>query len=155
MKRAGATTAGGGGSVLKRIVAAPLWALRRARDLYVTGMTRCAGAVGPAGVVGYPGDFNMGVPRSHSFRSASRSSSAGEDDLRELIRAASQGAMGSLNLGGGGGAVRRSQSVGMGRIDEDRPCDFAGLDGGALAGPLYPRSRSCAVVAKSKVGPLL
>ncbi|KAB2058280.1 hypothetical protein ES319_A11G225000v1 [Gossypium barbadense] len=71
-------------------------------------------------------------PRSYSV--SSTRSGNGNDDLRELIRAAStrsldnnnrvqldlvrrQKARQSLKM-------PRSHSVGIGRIDEDRPCDF-------------------------------
>ncbi|MQL95739.1 hypothetical protein Taro_028405 [Colocasia esculenta] len=140
-----------------RIVKAPLRALCRVRDMYVSSLTGCAGRANYRGIVGYSGGSG-GVPRSHSFH-PSRSSSTREDDLRDLVRAASQGAMGSLNLGGfqqspgknhtagdGAGSLGpRSQSVAIGRIDEDKPYEL-GLD--ATVGPLVPRSRSCAVTTK-------
>ncbi|CAA6667466.1 unnamed protein product [Spirodela intermedia] len=108
-------------SVFIRIVKAPLWVLCQARDLYVSSMTGCAGRV------------NYGAMASFSFQQG-RSSCSSEDDLRELMRAASQGAKGSLNRGGPG-IVPRSQSVGIGRIDEDKPCEFGAE---AMAGPFYP-----------------
>ncbi|CAA7404298.1 unnamed protein product [Spirodela intermedia] len=125
-------------SVFIRIVKAPLWVLCQARDLYVSSMTGCAGRVN-YGAMAYSGG-PAGIPRSFSFQQG-RSSCSSEDDLRELMRVASQGAKGSLNRGGPG-IVPRSQSVGIGRIDEDKPCEFGAE---AMAGPFYPRSRSYAV----------
>ncbi|CAM0876008.1 unnamed protein product [Alopecurus aequalis] len=113
-------------AVLGRCVRAPFRVLLRARDLYVTQMASCAGGRGPVGMVS--------VPRS---RSQAFYRSAGDDaDVRELIRAASRARP--------PGVARRSQSMDIGRIDEDQPCEF-GTDGGATVQALGPRSRSCAV----------
>ncbi|EHA8588538.1 hypothetical protein COCNU_scaffold005702G000020 [Cocos nucifera] len=118
--------------------------LCRARDLYVRSLTGCAGRVQCGAAIGYP--TFASVPRSFSVGSARTSSS--DDDLRELIRAASQGRAGSLNARGCS-VVPRSQSVAIGRIDEDQPCDF---DEDVRVGSdlLFPRSRSCAVGAKRR-----
>ncbi|XP_062213275.1 uncharacterized protein LOC133914148 [Phragmites australis] len=120
-------------AVLGRCVRAPYRALVRARDLYVSRMTACAGprGGGPVGLVAMPRS------QSHGFyRSAGGS---GEDDVRELIRAASRaGAPRPAGVG------PRSQSVAIGRIDEDRPCEF-GLEDEERAQALGPRSKSCAV----------
>ncbi|KAL6637775.1 hypothetical protein ACP70R_025347 [Stipagrostis hirtigluma subsp. patula] len=62
---------------------------------------------------------------------------AGEDDVRELIRA-------SRLINRPAGVGPRSQSVAVGRIDEGRPCEF-GLEDEERAQALGPRSRSCAV----------
>lgn len=129
------------GNVFVWIVKAPLRVLCRARDLYVSSITGCAGMAN-YGAMGYPGG-PAGIPRSFSFQQG-RSSCSSEDDLRELMRAASQGAGGSLNRRGPGN-VPRSQSVGIGRIDEDKPCEFGAEP---MAGPFYPRSRSYAVPAR-------
>ncbi|XP_078430514.1 uncharacterized protein LOC144702368 [Wolffia australiana] len=128
---------------LGRVVRAPFTALRFLRDFYVRSITSCA-ANGRVGVVA----GSAGLPRSYSLN-PSRVSSSSETDLRELVRAASQGAMGSLNRGVGfGPVVPRSQSVAVGRIDEDKPCDFSGEVG---LGPLvFPRSRSCAVPVRKR-----
>lgn len=83
----------------------------------------------------------VAVPRcqSHGFyRSAAGGST--DDDIRELIRLASRA----------GGPPRppgvgpRSQSVAIGRIDEDEPCEF-GLDAEARALAMAPKSKSCTV----------
>ena len=113
-------------AVLGRCVRAPFRVLLRARDLYVTQMASCAGARGPVGMVSVPRS------RSHAFYR-----SGGDDgDVRELIRAASRARQ--------PGVGPRSQSVAIGRIDEDQPCEFR-TDGGATAQAMGRRSRSCAV----------
>jgi hypothetical protein len=114
-------------AVLGRCARAPFRVLLRARDLYVRQMTACSGGRGPVGMVS--------VPRS---RSNAFYRSAGDDDadVRELIRAASRSRP--------PGAAPRSQSVAIGRIDEDMACEF-GTDGGAMVHALGLRSRSCAV----------
>jgi hypothetical protein len=129
---------------------APRRALGRARDLYVRSLTSCAGQFPGDAAYGYP-SF-PGTPMSCSrsddnFRSYSaspsssaRSSFAGDSDLRELMRAASERRAAPATPP----VVPRSQSVAMGKIDEDRPCDFGDLAG---AGVAFGRSRSCAVSA--------
>jgi len=70
---------------------APRRALSAARDLYVRSLTGCAGQLPGDAAFGYP-SF-AGAPagfRVDSFASSRRSSGAGDEDLRELIRAASQ-----------------------------------------------------------------
>ncbi|KAJ1293761.1 hypothetical protein BS78_01G093900 [Paspalum vaginatum] len=128
-------------AVLGRCVRAPFRVLVRARDLYVSRMAACAGAGGGMGPVGM-----VAVPRcqSHGFY---RSAAGGgtDDDVRELIRAASRAAAGPPRPPGVG---PRSRTVAIGRIDEDRPCEF-GLEDGERAQALGPRSKSCAVVPSS------
>ncbi|CAN6297917.1 unnamed protein product [Urochloa humidicola] len=126
-------------AVLGRCVRAPLRALVRARDLYVSRMAACAGGGGrgPVGLVAMP------RCQSHGFY---RSAAAGADhDVQELIRAASRAGPARAPAGVG----PRSQSVAIGRIDEDRACEFA-LEDEEKAQALGPRSKSCAVVG---VGP--
>ncbi|KAL5217352.1 hypothetical protein ABZP36_018036 [Zizania latifolia] len=120
-------------AILGRCVRAPLRVLVRARDIYVSRMAACAGGGGrgPVGLVAMP------RCQSHGFYRSAGSSS--DDDVRELIRAASRA--GPPRAPGVG---PRSQSVAIGRIDEDSPCEF-GLDAAARALALAPRSKSCAV----------
>lgn len=96
--------------------------------------------------------------------SAVSSRSNDNDDLRELIRAASarifgdwidvEAILGRQKSGSvrkpslGLGVVPKKTSVRMGRLDEDGPCEFN--HGGAEAmrlDQLYPRSRSCAIAS--------
>lgn len=121
-----------------RYLRAPLRAFCRARDMYVRGITGCAGRFQYSGAIGNP-----------TFASVPARTSSSDEDLRELIRAASQNRGGSLNAGAGGVVVPRSQSVAIGRIEEDKPYDF---DDDVRVGSdlLFPRSRSCAVGAKRR-----
>ncbi|CAN6213000.1 unnamed protein product [Urochloa humidicola] len=126
---------------------APRRALCAARDLYVRSLTGCAGHLPADAAFGYP-SFPAASFRADSFASSRRSSSysgAGEDeDLRELIRAASQRrAAEAAAAERHPAAVPRSHSVAMARIDEDAPCEF----GGSAAAAVFPRSRSYAVGA--------
>ncbi|XP_051230440.1 uncharacterized protein [Lolium perenne] len=115
-------------AVLGRCVRAPFRVLLRARDLYVRQMTTCAAGRGPVGMVSVPRS------RSHAFY---RSAGDGDDgDVLELVRAASRARCSSV--------AARSQSMDIGRIDEDQPCEF-GTGGGAMRQALDRRSRSCAV----------
>ncbi|XP_073005846.1 uncharacterized protein [Typha latifolia] len=128
---------GSRGSRWSRCLRAPLRVLGRARDFYVRSMTGCAGHMNYGAPMGYPALGS--VPRSYSMNSTS------DDDLRELIRAASQ------RRGGGGGGVaghvQRSQSVAVGRIDEDAPLEFNDRDFKIGSDLLFPRSRSYAAGA--------
>ncbi|GLT72289.1 hypothetical protein SLA2020_442390 [Shorea laevis] len=107
------------------------------------------------------------LPKSFSVSS----SRCGDDeDFRELIRAASartsvdridmdlilkqQATQSAMSTTAGSKGLPKSASVGMGKIDEDRPCDFeeVGVDGRDVKANLfYPRSRSYAVTKRSVV----
>jgi hypothetical protein len=129
------------GSKLRWLWRAPARALGRARDMYVRGVTGCARYAPADAVFGYP----VIVPAS----SLSRNGSAGgwnggpEEDLRQLVRAASERR--AVQRRAEMQQVARSRSVAaalsMARIDEDAPCEFGDADGGA--GALYARSQSC------------
>ncbi|OWM70769.1 uncharacterized protein LOC116214523 [Punica granatum] len=143
-----------------RIISAPIRVLCKARDLYVQTLSDYADRVG-YGNMGCPGGPYPALPRSFSTAS---SRSNDEDDLRELIRAASARSFGGridveaiLQRQNSGAVIRKpsqlgprvlpkSSSVGMGRIEEDAPCDFS--RNGADVMLLYPRSRSCAVARR-------
>jgi hypothetical protein len=122
-------------AILGRCVRAPFRVLVRARDLYVSRLAACAGGGGRGGL-GSVGLVAMPRCQSHGFyRSAA--SGGTDEDVRELIRAATRA--GPPRVG------PRSQSVAIGRIDEDSPCEF-GLDSEERAQALMgPRSKSCAV----------
>lgn len=135
---------------------APRRALCAARDLYVRSVTGCAGHLPADAAFGYPTFAGAPSFRSDSFASSSsRRPSDADEDLRELIRAASQRRAAEAEAAARQqqhpAAVPRSQSVAMARIDEDRPCDDFEPDAA------FPRSRSCAagpgrVVAAARRG---
>ncbi|XP_040382285.1 uncharacterized protein LOC121055016 [Oryza brachyantha] len=139
----------GGGKLASWLWRAPRRALGRARDLYVRSITGCAGHLPPDAAFGYgyPAFAAPATPamsRSSSLASSSASSrfAGGEEDMRELIRAASQRLAAERAAAAEPATVPRSQSVAMARIDEDRPCEFGGA--GLV---VFPRSQSCAVGA--------
>ncbi|KAE8057033.1 hypothetical protein FH972_013755 [Carpinus fangiana] len=142
-----------------RFITIPFRLLGKTRDLYVRSMTSCAQGVGSQTM-----GSAVALPKSFSV-SSSRCSD--DDDLRELIRAAStrtsvdridmdmilkqQAAQSAMMMSGSRG-LPKSSSVGMGKIDEDRPCDFEEVGvGGGKADLFYPRSRSYAVTKRSVV----
>ncbi|XP_059459676.1 uncharacterized protein LOC132189146 [Corylus avellana] len=141
-----------------RFITIPFRLLGKTKDLYVRSMTSCAQGVGHSQSMG----SGVALPKSFSV-SSSRCSD--DDDLKELIRAAStrtlvdridvdmilkqQAAQSAVMMAGSRG-LPKSSSVGMGKIDEDRPCDFEEVGVGAGKADLfYPRSRSYAVTKRS------
>lgn len=138
-----------------RFITVPFKALVKARDLYVRSLTSCALRVS----YGHGSEAQYsGLPRS--FSSAMSATSNDNEDLRELIRAASTTSLGprkememllkqKLRVQMGSKALPKSCSVVMGRIDEEKPCEFEEKDASAAAAVVnknkYPRSRSYAV----------
>lgn len=140
---------------------APLRIFMKAKKLYISSMMQCSGRVGNGGFVMGPGrPINNELPKSLSV-SSSRSSFLAEEDLRELIRAAStRGQLNSIiqmdlvlqshpktNRGYTAvapGYVPRSFTLSIGRIDEDKPCEFEDEDI-CVNTDVCPRSRSHAV----------
>ncbi|XP_066386027.1 uncharacterized protein [Miscanthus floridulus] len=132
------------GSKLRWLWRAPARALGLARDLYVRGLTGCARYVPSDAAFGYPVFVPASLSRSHSVDDWGAGSGA-DEDLRELVRAASQRRVEQRRAELQ--AVARSQSMAaslsMARIDEDAPCEFGAAAGGDGPGALYPRSQSC------------
>ncbi|KAL4334754.1 hypothetical protein GQ457_07G024820 [Hibiscus cannabinus] len=143
-----------------RFITVPLKALGKARDLYVRSMTSCASSVSYAHASA--GQYS-GLPRSFSVSSAA---SNDNDDLKELIRAASVRSLGHRNevemlfqqqqqqsrVQMGSKRLPKSCSVAMGRIDEENPCEFEDNEAVVLEKKrdlLYPRSKSYAVAKTS------
>ncbi|XP_073272476.1 uncharacterized protein [Primulina huaijiensis] len=139
------------GSKIVRYMKAPARILARARDLYVNSMMRCAGNVGQSSAIGCSAPQFSSLPRSFSVNSSY--STASEEDPKELIRVASTRSLSgkiesellrvkrpsTLRVGGGVTVVPRSHTVAIGRIDEDKPCEF-----GVNEVDSVPRSRSYA-----------
>lgn len=133
------------GSRLSRCLKAPLRVLCRARDLYVKSMTGCAGKVN----YGYAGST---LPKSFSVNSSRMSE---DEDIRALCRAISQRSQmeaaaaaataESLRTKG----LAKSYSMGIGRIDEDKPCYFPDELKVKSDVSMYPRSKSYAVTKRN------
>ncbi|THU48104.1 hypothetical protein C4D60_Mb09t22700 [Musa balbisiana] len=135
----------GTSSRLGRCMKAPLRMLCRARDMYVRGLNVFADHMQHGAAVAYPAMAST----NYSFPTAR--ASAGDDDLRELIRAASLARARTLPRRAAAPAVRKSQSLAIGRIDEDKPCLSFDDDvevGSSLA--FARRSRSCVAGAKRR-----
>ncbi|KAL6012947.1 hypothetical protein ACLOJK_003436 [Asimina triloba] len=131
-------------SKLSRCVKAPMRVLCRARDLYVKGMNA------------YAGRMPSSLPKSFSVCSSEIRPSDESGDLRTLMRVASQRRQKEENMAkqldeqqqqvtgtsrtSNYSRLPKSLSVGMGKIDEDKPCNFA--EDSAL---FYPRFGSYAV----------
>ncbi|XVE82954.1 hypothetical protein DITRI_Ditri16bG0046700 [Diplodiscus trichospermus] len=146
-------------SKLSRYLKAPIRILIKARDFYIKSMTEYSDRIGYGTVMGCPtGQVNT-LPRSYSVSTAK--STDGDEDFRELIRAASTRSLGnkvqsellrrqqarqSPNSSTGANNMPRSHSVGIGRIDEDKPCEFE--EDIKVMTDVFPRSRSCAVTKR-------
>ncbi|CAJ1943031.1 unnamed protein product [Sphenostylis stenocarpa] len=132
-------------SKLSSYMKAPFRFLKKARDMYVRGMIRCSAQLSNVdAAMGCPTGQLCTLPRSFSVGSATRAT-ASDDDLKELIRAASIRSYGTRFDFGEAAAMKmkmpRSRSVGIGRIDEDKPCEF--VDDVIKVRPnVYPRSKS-------------
>ncbi|TKY57911.1 hypothetical protein E2542_SST14965 [Spatholobus suberectus] len=134
-------------SMLVRIVASPIRALGKARDMYVRSITNC----GQHMSYGDPAEGAGRFSRSHSVATSTRSEVS--EDYAELVRAASARTLVSridMDLvlkqqqhHGNSKGLPKSSSVGMARIDEDNPSDAEGAV--AFVADPYPRSRSYAV----------
>ncbi|CAL0322515.1 unnamed protein product [Lupinus luteus] len=136
-------------SFFAKMIASPMKALGKARDMYVRSVTKCSQSmcynVPMEGFGGY-------TPLSRSYSTGTSSRSEENDDLAELIRVASARTMGD-RFGMGFDmkqyqqqqqlqkqqktpkGLLKSSSVGLPKIDEDKP----------FQQDYYPRSRSYAV----------
>ncbi|KAK4277394.1 hypothetical protein QN277_015399 [Acacia crassicarpa] len=140
-----------------RFITSPIRALGRARDFYVRSITKCGHTLNYSNPVDPVGRF-AAFPRSYSV-ATSRSDES--EDFTELMRAASartladrinvdlvlkqHNATAQQQKSVGSKGLPKSTSVGMAKIEEDKPYDLA--DGGVNHGipDLYPRSKSYAV----------
>ncbi|KAK9097153.1 hypothetical protein Sjap_022650 [Stephania japonica] len=148
-------------SKLIRCVKAPMRALCSARDMYVRSMTQCAGRTSHTAAMGMGAGAVSSIPRSFSASSSRRS---GEDeDLRELIRAASQkGLLSKIELEirqkqqqqqqRKSEALPRSFTVGIGRIDEEKASEFDEEEPVVKPRVLYPRSKTYGAASKRTTG---
>ncbi|KAE8707925.1 FKBP-type peptidyl-prolyl cis-trans isomerase family protein [Hibiscus syriacus] len=116
-----------------RFLKAPFKALRKARDGYIRILTSCASNMHYGLCASYfPGQFYE-LPTSFSERSSATSDVKEEAVLRELIRAASSSKRWTQTEMSSPKQLRmkmRSRGLpkNMGRIDEDKPCEFEDND---------------------------
>ncbi|OIW20873.1 hypothetical protein TanjilG_24951 [Lupinus angustifolius] len=135
-----------------RIIASPIKAFGKARDMYVRSVTKCGQSMCSNVPMDGFGGYST-FPRSYSTGSSTRSEE--NDDFAELIRVASARTMGdrigmSLDMKKhqqqqqqrqkqqqqkASKGLLKSSSVGLAKIDEDKPFEQ----------DYYPRSRSHAV----------
>ncbi|CAL9090160.1 unnamed protein product [Musa acuminata var. zebrina] len=131
----------GTSSRLGRCMKAPLRMLCRARDMYVRGLNAFADHMQHGSAMA---STNYSFPPARAI--------AGDDDLRQLIRAASLARARTLpRRAAPAPAVRKSQSLAIGRIDEDKPCLSFDDDvevGSSLV--FARRSRSCVAGGKRR-----
>ncbi|GLT63310.1 hypothetical protein SLA2020_358840 [Shorea laevis] len=147
-------------SKFMRFITIPFRVLGKARDLYVRSLTDCSHRVSHSDSVVLVRGQSSIFPRSFS---ASSSRSDDNEDYRDLIQAASVRSMGHRNeidmlmkqqlmAMAETGRLPKSCSVGMGRIDEDEPCEFGeevSSEPKMKSDLVYPRSKSCAVGKKT------
>ncbi|KAE8704138.1 Calcium-transporting ATPase 3 family protein [Hibiscus syriacus] len=150
-----------------RFIMIPFRALGKAKDLYVKSLTSCAASVSfSQGGGDYAGQY-PGLPRS--FSASSAASSRDDEDLRDLIRAASARSLGhknevemflqeQLKQMRAAKELPKSSSVGMGRIDEDKPFEFEENNqvhrvenNNKKQDSLFTRSKTYAVTKRSSV----
>ncbi|XP_055805428.1 uncharacterized protein LOC129874202 [Solanum dulcamara] len=137
-------------SRIKKCIKAPIRVLIKARDCYVHSLMDCSGKIGYGSVMGVP--QISALPRSFSVNS---SISSRDEDFRELVRIASRKSLVNKmetellrqkSIAKNVDLVPRSRSVGIGRIDEDKPCDFG--EEVKVNTDVFTRSRSCAVSSR-------
>lgn len=138
----------------------PIAFLVRARNYYVRSMGQCAGMSSYTGdVMASPG-MGLGVPRSFSANSS-------DDDIREIIRAASQRERAAAMTRTRTRTTENSPSfprsfstptdqsrpyqLGVGSIDEESPCYFPASFRKSADEDLFPRSRSYNIVESIQI----
>ncbi|WOL05103.1 hypothetical protein Cni_G13826 [Canna indica] len=115
---------------IRRLVKAPLRALNRVCDFYVRSITSCADHM----------QYNTAITPLPASYQPVRSA---DEDLTELIQVSLAARTRATP------PVRKSRSMAIGRIDEDKPCYFEDNDvvGSDL---LFPKSRSCSGGGKTR-----
>ena len=153
------------GNRFMRFMKAPIRVLIKARDFYMKSMTECSTRFDYGGMaMGCPtAQVPSALPRSFSTSSVKSSSSSNNDDYRELVRAASARSTSAYSrkmedlgrkqqqinsTGANNEMMNRSRSVGIGRIDEDKACEF-GEEDVKVNKNLFPRSKSSAVARRT------
>lgn len=147
------------GSRLSRCVKAPFKVLACARNLYIRGINECAGRMSSSTVIVFPTAQVSRLPKTYSVSS---SKSARDQDLSDLVRVASLMSLRSTNKieldplrrqpsrespVTGANVIPRTMTPGIGRIDEEKPCEFG--EDVKVNTDAFPRSRSYAVRRKT------
>ncbi|XP_054790205.1 uncharacterized protein LOC129295683 [Prosopis cineraria] len=133
---------------------APIRLLTKAKHFYIHSITECSGRFPYLdAAMGCPTGQLSALPRSFSV-SSTRSSSV--QDYKDLVKAAAAARTSPVSRVEFGvpakqpappARVPRSRSVVIGRIDEDKPCDFG--DDLPIRPNIYPRSKSYAARRRS------
>ncbi|KAK8673914.1 hypothetical protein V6N13_112223 [Hibiscus sabdariffa] len=142
------------GSKASRYLKAPMKILIKAREFYIKSMTEYWNQIGYGSVMGCPtptGQLNT-LPRSSSASVFPTRQSSSDGNWKKLIRAASTSRLGNnvqleiLKPQQARQSPRtRNHSLGIGRIDEDKPCEFE-EDDFKVKTDVFPRSRRLAVL---------
>ncbi|XP_028796060.1 uncharacterized protein LOC114752183 [Neltuma alba] len=134
-------------NMVVRIITSPLRVLGKAKDFYIRSITNCGNSMNYSNPMDVAGRFEA-LPRSYS---AATTKLDDREDFAELMRAASDRTLMEkldmdlvLKKKEASKVLPKSVSAGMGKIDEDSPCDFGDTPLPAVP-DLYPRSRSYAV----------
>lgn len=178
-------------SRLMRIITIPIRVLGKAKDFYVNSMIKCSDSASYGNFMGLPAtvprSFSVSSSRSSSYdnedlreliRSASASATASVRTTTSMGMGRHNNKLSSMNLDlylmkqqqmrpssgammMGSRRVPRSSSVGMGKIDENMPCDFGEDHQLGSIGSVnvksssneftYPRSRTYAVARRNVV----
>lgn len=178
-------------SRLMRIITIPIRVLGKAKDFYVNSMIKCSDSASSGNFMGLPAtvprSFSVSSSRSSSYdnedlreliRSASASATASARTTTSMGMGRHNNKLSSMNLDlylmkqqqmrpssgammMGSRRVPRSSSVGMGKIDENMPCDFGEDHQLGSIGSVnvksssneftYPRSRTYAVARRNVV----
>jgi hypothetical protein len=136
---------------------APLRALSRACDsacdLYVRGMSGCAGHV-PSGAAGAVGRGAYGMPAPASSMLLRASSDRAEDLVRAAARQSRRVAPVEVAAPGSNKVVpeRKAGAAAMETIAEDAPCEFGAVNGACVLPPPSRRRRAPAAGLAARPG---
>lgn len=146
-----------------RIITTPIRVLGIAKDMYVRSITKCGNNMNYSNPTGR---FEN-LPRSYSAVTSRSGGGGDNEDFAELMRAASARTLGNridMDLvlkqqqqqlepkPVSSNGLPKSVSVGMGRIDEEKPSDDDIAEGDVpVVANSYPRSRSYAVGKRNVV----
>lgn len=144
------------GSILNRFMKTPMRVLIKFKNFYIQSMNECSVMFDYGTAMGCPTPQVTTLPRS--FSASSTMSTKNCEDIKQLIRVGSARSsnlnskidvdllrkkQGRQNNYNGPNKMPRSQSVGIGRIDEDKSVEFE--DDFKVKTDVFPRCKSYAV----------